>query len=153
MGKTSKGKAGNASAGKSARTINILLIVGAVIFTSGVIWYALRGTAETTPREVLPKPNVATLDPAQFTGKVRLAYEAAREVPEVLAQLPCYCGCMSGFGHRNNLDCFHDNHGVECTMCQDIALNARDMYKDGFEISRIRQVIKDRYGRYAALIE
>lgn len=152
MGKASKEKE-KAAAAKSARTINIFLVVGAVVFTSGILWYALRGPAETGPREVLPKPNVTTLDPAQFSGRVRNAYEAAREVPEVLAQLPCYCGCMSGFGHRNNLDCFHDLHGVDCTMCQDIALNARDMYRNGFEMERIRQVIKERYGRSAALVK
>jgi Protein of unknown function with PCYCGC motif len=138
-------------ASDSARMINILLIVGALVFTAGIVWYTLRGPAQTAEREVLPKPNVVTLDPAMFSGRTRMAYEAAKEVPEVLAQLPCYCGCMSGFGHRNNLDCFHDQHGVECTMCQDIALDARKLWKDGMEITRIRQTIKDRYGRYASL--
>jgi hypothetical protein len=42
---------------------------------------------------------------------------------------------------------------VDCTMCQDIALNARDMYRNGFEMERIRQVIKERYGRSAALVK
>jgi len=140
----------DASASSAARTINVLLIVGALVFTAGIIWYTLR-PAQTVQLEVLPKPNVTTLDPAKFEGKIRLAYEAAKEVPEVLAQLPCYCGCMSGFGHRNNLDCFHDAHGVECSMCQDIALDARDMHKDGMQIVRIRELIKQKYGRYASL--
>ena len=140
----------NKPTSSSVKTINALLIVGALVFTAGIIWYTLR-PAQTVQREVLPKPNVATLDPVMFSGRARMAYEAAKEVPEVLAQLPCYCGCMSGFGHRNNLDCFHDQHGVECTMCQDIALDAREMWNKGFEITRIRQTIKDRYGRYASL--
>ena len=149
MAKTTKGrKEENSSA---ARTINILLVVGALIITSGIIWYTLKGPAQTAQREPLPKPNITTLDPALFSGKTRVAYEAAREVPEVLAQLPCYCGCMSGFNHKNNLDCFHDEHGVECAMCQDIALDARRMYKDGYEIERIRQAIKDKYNRSASL--
>lgn len=140
----------NKPASNSAKTINILLIVGALVFTAGIMWYTLK-PAPTVQREALPKPGVATLDPTMFSGRARMAYESAKEVPEVLAQLPCYCGCMSGFGHRNNLDCFHDQHGVECTMCQDIALDAREMWKKGFEITRIRQTIKDRYGRYASL--
>ena len=141
----------NTPVSKTAKKINILLIVGALVITSGIIWYALKGPAQTVQREVLPKPSVTTLDPAIFTGKARSAYQAAKEVPEVLAQLPCFCGCMTGFGHKNNLDCFHDEHGVECSMCQDIALDARDMYKNGFEIVRIRQLIKEKYGRYASL--
>jgi Protein of unknown function with PCYCGC motif len=141
----------NTPASNTATKINILLIVGALAITSGIIWYALKGPTQTVQREVLPKPNVTTLDPARFTGRTRSAYQAAKEVPEVLAQLPCFCGCMTGFGHKNNLDCFHDEHGVECSMCQDIALDARDMYKNGFEIARIRQLIKEKHGRYASL--
>jgi Protein of unknown function with PCYCGC motif len=143
----------NTPPSSTARTINVLLVVGALVFTSLIIWYTMKGPAQTqtAQREGLPKPSVVTLDPMMFSGRARTAYEAAREVPEVLAQLPCYCGCMSGFGHRNNLDCFHDEHGVECTMCQDIAIDARDFYKNGIEITRIRQLIKDKYGRYASL--
>ena len=149
MGKSSKEK--NTSNSSTARLINVLLIVGALAITGGIIWYTVKGPSESAPRAALPKPNVTTMDPALFSGRTREAYQAAKEVPEVLAQLPCYCGCMSGFGHRNNLDCFHDEHGVECTMCQSIAIESRDMYKNGFEIDRIRQVIKDRYGKYASL--
>lgn len=150
MGKKSKQKAA-APASRAASIINTVLIIGvALLVAGGIIWYSMKEPATDT-RAALPKPSVTTLDPEQFTGQARLAYAAAREVPEVLAQLPCYCGCMSGFGHRNNLDCFHDLHGVECTTCQGIALDARDMYKNGFDIERIRQYVKDKYGKYAAL--
>jgi hypothetical protein len=151
LGKSSKTKPESAS--NTARTINILLVVGALAITGGIIWSTLRDSGPTAPRQELPKPNVATLDPALFTGRTRSAYEAAKEVPQVLAQLPCYCGCMSGAGHKNNLDCFHDEHGVECAMCQSIALDARDMWNDGLDIDRIRQAVKDRYGKYASLTE
>jgi hypothetical protein len=143
-------KAQNEKASGTASKINYLLVAGAVIFVSAVLWYTLKSPAPDT-RAALPKPSVTTLDPAQFSGKVRMAYEAAREVPEVLAKLPCYCGCMSGAGHRNNLDCFHDLHGVECTMCQDIAIDARGMYQSGFDIDRIRDRIKEKYNRTAVL--
>jgi hypothetical protein len=151
LGKTSKGK--QAETSNAGRTINVLLVVGAVIIAAGIIWYAVKEPTQTAQREVLPKPNITTLDPAQFFGRTRTAYEAAKEIPEVLAQLPCYCGCMTGAGHRSNLDCFHDAHGVECAMCQDIALDARNMYKSGFEVARIREVIKTKYNRSAALTE
>ena len=149
MGKTSKGK--KPAASNAGKTINVLLIVGAVAIAAGILWYAVKEPTPTAQREALPKPNITTLDPARFSGRTRSSYEAAREVPEVLAQLPCYCGCMSGFGHKSNLDCFHDDHGVECSMCQDIALDARNMWNNGFEIERIREVVKSKYGRYASL--
>jgi hypothetical protein len=134
----------------AATKINVLLIVGAVVLAAGIIWYSLRPTP-VVQREVLPKPNVVTVDPAKFTGKTGLAYAVAKEIPEVLAQLPCYCGCMSGHGHKSNLDCFRDEHGVECSMCQDIALDARNMWEDGVEIVRIREKIKEKYSRLASL--
>ena len=147
MGKKTKQAAPSGAASK----INALLVIAAVVFTGGIIFNVMREAPTPADRAPLPKPNVATLDPAQFTGRARTAYEAAKEVPEVLAQLPCYCGCMTGFGHKSNLDCFHDTHGIECTMCQDIAIDARDMYKSGYDIDRIRDKIKATYGKYAAV--
>ena len=149
MGK--KPKSNDPAQSKAANKINAVLIVGALIVTSAIVWYTVKGPAPDT-RAALPKPSTTTLDPAQFSGQTRVAYEAAKEVPEVLAQLPCYCSCMGGaIGHRNNLDCFHDHHGVECSMCQEIAIDARDWYNSGLDIDRIREKVKDKYGRYAAL--
>ena len=145
MGKKPKGNAA------TARKINVALVAGALILMSGIIWYTLRSPNQAGQTSNLPKPSVTTLDPGQFTGVARVAYEAAKEVPEVLAKLPCFCGCMQNFGHKNNLDCFHDTHGVECTTCQGIALDARQMHKNGYSIERILENIKEKYGRYAAL--
>jgi hypothetical protein len=68
-------------------------------------------------RLVLParpqNPRPVTLDPNNFSdSEVRAAYQAAKDVPEVLEHVACYCGCFGEAGHRNNLDCYHDNHGV-----------------------------------------
>lgn len=52
-----------------------------------------------------------TLDPALFRGKARQAYQIAKEIPQVLAQMPCYCECET-YGHENLLDCFIDRHGA-----------------------------------------
>jgi hypothetical protein len=59
------------------------------------------------PKTGLPK----TLDPNLFKGKTKRAYEVAKEIPEVLAQMPCFCECEA-FGHENLLDCFVDRHGA-----------------------------------------
>lgn len=64
--------------------------------------------AQTTPSATLPTPLPADL----FQGKVREAYKAAGEIPDVLAGLACYCGCNKSHGHRHLLDCFADDHGA-----------------------------------------
>jgi hypothetical protein len=58
------------------------------------------------PQTGLPK----TLDPSRFRGKSKAAYQTAKEIPEILAQMPCFCECEP-FGHENLLDCFIDTHG------------------------------------------
>jgi len=59
------------------------------------------------PKTGLPK----TLDPHHFKGKAKQAYQIAKDIPEVLAQVPCFCDCEV-FGHENLLDCFIDQHGA-----------------------------------------
>ncbi len=62
-----------------------------------------------TPRS--PRPII--LNPASFPEpEVQQAYQVAKAIPEVLEQIACYCGCYGSSGHRNNLDCFKDNHGA-----------------------------------------
>jgi hypothetical protein len=59
------------------------------------------------PKTGLPK----TLDPKLFKGKAKQAYQVAKEIPEVLTQIPCFCECEA-YGHENLLDCFIDNHAA-----------------------------------------
>jgi len=61
----------------------------------------------TDPKTGLPK----TLDPNLILGEDRKGYEVAKEIPDILARLPCLCGCEA-VGHENLLDCFVDEHGV-----------------------------------------
>jgi hypothetical protein len=51
-----------------------------------------------------------TLPPTMFNGNVREAYAIARDIPEVLDKLYCYCRCRENFGHKNLLSCYVDNH-------------------------------------------
>jgi len=42
---------------------------------------------------------------------VERAYQVAAEIPEVIAQQPCYCFC-EGHGHHSLLDCYASDHGA-----------------------------------------
>lgn len=78
------------------------------------LWAVSPTVTDADPRYVLPAtprvPRPRTLDPAQFMGKTREAYQAARDYPELLERMPCYCGCYQSAGHQNNLDCYTDQH-------------------------------------------
>jgi len=50
------------------------------------------------PKTGLPR----TLDPNLFKGKAKQAYQIAKEIPEVLTQMPCFCECEA-YGHQSLL--------------------------------------------------
>ena len=82
--------------------------------------------------EVAPvRANLApTLDPERFTGMTRDAYRAVRQIPTTIAQLPCYCHCDEGFGHKSLYSCFEDDHAAHCAVCVNEALLALMLEKE-----------------------
>jgi len=120
-----------------------LISLGAVILV-GSIWYALH-LSKTNSQESIPQL-IATLSPELYSGRARAAYQAAKDIPEVLVQLPCYCGCKDGLGHKSNLYCFADEHGSICDLCQTIALEGQEMHRKGMPTSEIREKIRAAYG-------
>ena len=45
------------------------------------------------------------------TPLLERVYRAAAEIPDVVAQQPCYCYCDK-FGHSSLLDCYASDHGA-----------------------------------------
>jgi hypothetical protein len=79
----------------------------------GVAWRAARpASPDPSPSTATIGPRLEwrpTLEPAAFTGKARRAYEVARQIPDLLDHLKCYCRCEP-YGHRSLLSCYTDNH-------------------------------------------
>ena len=112
-------------------------------------------TPATQPAPVIPAyfktaPSRAslgpTLAPEKFTGLTREAYQAARDVPVVLAQMPCYCHCDRGMGHKSLYSCFEDEHASHCAVCVNEALMAAKLEKEGMTAPQIRDRINETFG-------
>src|SRR5215510_8456042 len=89
-----------------------------------------------------------SLDPEKFTGLPRDAYRAAREIPVTLAQLPCYCHCDRGFGHKSLYSCFQDEHASHCEVCVREALLALKLEKEQkMTPAQIRETIIAQYSQ------
>jgi len=86
-----------------------------------------------------------TLSPDLFTGNKRLAYQAAKDIPQILAQLPCYCHCDRGQGHKSLHSCFESEHGENCGICIGEALMAYNLHKQ-VSVGEIRKQIIGAYG-------
>ena len=99
-------------------------------------------TATATTAAPLPTPVPAD----RFHGRVREAYKAAAEIPDVLAGVRFYCGCDKSQGHRNLLDCFVDDHGATCNHCVNEALDAHALFMTGTPLEEVRKFIDNKYG-------
>lgn len=69
------------------------------------------------------------------------AYRAAARVPAVLQQLPCYCYCDRGHGHKSLHTCFESEHGANCATCMKEAFFAEQETKKGKTPAQIRAAI------------
>lgn len=110
------------------------------------------GAPGRVPRFAATKADLKNLPPvlsaAQFTGKTRLAYAAVKEMPETIAQLPCYCHCDEGFGHKSLQTCFVDDHAAHCAVCVEEALLAYKLQKEErLNPTQIRERIIAQYGQ------
>jgi hypothetical protein len=45
--------------------------------------------------------------------KIQETYIMVSNYPEVVAGVPCYCGCYLQDGHKSNLDCYIDQFGQD----------------------------------------
>jgi len=100
---------------------------------------------ETAPSRASLGP---TLEPEKFTGPVRDAYRAAREIPQTLAQLPCYCHCDRGMGHKSLYSCYEDEHAAHCATCVNEALLALKLEKEQkLSPAQIRDRIVQEFGQ------
>ena len=89
---------------------------------------------------------------------VQSAYQFAVTNPDILTQLPCYCGCGS-MGHTSNYACYiagensdgsiiFDNHALGCSICVDITVDAMRMLDDGQSIDAIRSYVDQTYSAF-----
>jgi hypothetical protein len=89
-----------------------------------------------------------TLPPERFFGQARQAYQVAKEIPQVLAQLPCYCHCDESFGHKSLHSCYETDHSSQCAVCVNEALLAYRLQKEqGLTAPQIRARIIAEFSR------
>lgn len=99
--------------------------------------------------------------PAQIRSapvSVHTAYQFAVANPEILTQIPCYCGC-GPIGHTSNYACYvagenangnikFDNHALGCSICVDITQDIMRLKDGGSTTDEIRAYVDETYMRY-----
>lgn len=93
----------------------LVAVLGVLLLTPAIaLAVPLRADPGRTPEAAAPAAQELpeTLPPERFSGAVREGYGIAQAIPDVLAELHCYCGCDRSVGHRHLLDCFADDHAA-----------------------------------------
>ena len=89
---------------------------------------------------------------------VQQAYRFASANPEVMKQIPCYCGC-GGVGHTSNYSCYvlsvdgkgtisFDHHALGCSLCVDITQDVMRLQREGKTTQEIRAYVDSTYSKY-----
>jgi hypothetical protein len=91
---------------------------------------------------------------------VQQAYQFATANPDVMKNIPCYCGCGS-IGHTSNYSCYvssvdakgnitFDNHALGCSLCVDITQDVMRMLREGKSTQEARAYIDATYAKYGS---
>lgn len=89
---------------------------------------------------------------------VQQAYQFAAANPDVMKEIPCYCGC-GNIGHTSNYACYvshvddkgtitFDNHALGCSICVDITQDVMRMLREGKSTQEARAYIDATYAKY-----
>jgi hypothetical protein len=89
---------------------------------------------------------------------VQTAYQFAVANPDIMKNIPCYCGC-GNVGHTSNYSCYvssvddkgkiaFDSHALGCSICVDITQDVMRMLKDGKSPQDIRAYVDTTYSKY-----
>ena len=88
---------------------------------------------------------------------VKTAYQFAAANPDVMKDIPCYCGCDS-LGHTSNYDCYVSNvnadgsivfeeHGLNCLTCVNITQDVMKLLREGKSPGEARDYVNAKYGK------
>jgi hypothetical protein len=89
---------------------------------------------------------------------VQQAYQFAAANPDVMKDIPCYCGC-GDIGHASNYACYvshadesgeitFDNHALGCSICVDITQDVMRMLREGKSPQEARAYVDATYSKY-----
>ena len=139
-----------------------------IVFTSLILLLLSTGVLSACSGNAVSKSSADNLVMAPMAGMpsevksapatVKQAYQFAVANPDILKQIPCYCGC-GAMGHTSNYSCYvqgvdekgaisYDNHALGCSICVDITQDTMRYMRQGKSVSEIKTIIDQTYSQY-----
>ena len=140
-----------------------MLFIFLVSLASGLLVGCSGTDASTTSTSAEHELTMAPM--SQMSTEVRnapavtqRAYQFAVANPEVMKQIPCYCGC-GAMGHTSNYTCYvqsaeasgkitFDTHALGCSICVDITQDTMRLLRQGTNVKDIRAYVDKTYSQY-----
>jgi len=135
----------------------------ATLLIASILGLALAGCGNTTSHQAGHDHEMAPLGEMPFNVRqapvaVQEAYQFAVANPDILQQIPCYCGCGS-MGHTSNYSCYvsgedeagaisFDAHALGCSICVDITQDTMRLLDQGKRVPAIFNTIDQTYSRF-----
>lgn len=117
-------------------TVLVLLLV-----VRGVGIATAEASVHPPPREGITANSVLPASRYADYPMIVQVYQQAKEIPDVLDGLYCYCHCAEHDGHRSLLSCFESDHGAGCDVCLQEAALAHTMRRGGASLREIQDAI------------
>jgi hypothetical protein len=139
--------------------LRTLVPVFLLIALAGAISGCSRGEGSQKTSDLIMAPLADMPDDVRSAPvTVQDAYRFAVGNPDLMQQLPCYCGC-GAMGHTSNYACYvsgqnadgspiYDSHALGCSICVDITQDAMRLLKEGKSVPEIRSYIDSTYSQY-----
>ena len=132
-----------------------LLVVMALI---GTAISACSTSSSSEVHLVMASMDQMPMDVQSAPVAVQEAYQFNVANPDIMQDIPCYCGC-GDIGHTSNYDCYvsdvdasgkitFDNHALGCSICVDITQDVMRMLRDGKTPQDARVYIDNTYSKY-----
>jgi len=134
------------------RTIVLLVILLIALLALGSVIFVLHSRSSDDGEAITPEGEYPAF--VYRSDEVLKAYETAMMIPEVLAVMPCYCGCGKAHGHKDLKDCFFNDdgslndHGAYCGTCISEAVDIAEWQEEGYSLKQIREKIEEKYAEY-----
>ncbi len=140
-----------------SRTRRILFLIVIVALTATAVSACSTSQTDKVHLYMLPLDQMP-MDVQSAPVTVQEAYQFASINPEVMKNIPCYCGC-GDIGHTSNYDCYvsavdaqgnitFDNHALGCSICVDITQDVMRMLRDGKSPQEARIYVDETYSKY-----
>lgn len=144
---------------KHFNRVFMVTLAALLILSAGLAGCSTEGESGATNHDFAMAPMAdMPAEVQQAPVAVQQAYQFAVANPEILKQIPCYCGC-GAMGHTSNYSCYvagtgadgeviYDNHALGCSICVDISQDTMRLLDQGQEVPEIFAYVDGNYARF-----